>query len=284
MSKSLSYLDQWLPGAQNKYLTLPSGLKLRYVETGHGEPLFLIHTLRTQLDYFQNLVPLLQDNYRVILLDLPGHGHSMIDLRAAYDEPFFRNAVLGAVQTLGLKRFAIGGESIGGSLALTVAATIPDQITRVFALSPYDYGERFAGGIRRSKNGYLIGLFGVFREWTIELRIILRLVLNGGFASGRFGPEALFEELVCTGNRRGYRRAEYQLHKHWRSWLDAKTLYEQVKVQVVLLYGEEDWSLSAERKQNSDLLSLKQFVSVPQTGHFSALENPENVAKVFLTR
>jgi pimeloyl-ACP methyl ester carboxylesterase len=284
MSKSLSYLDQWLPGAQNKYLTLPSGLKLRYVETGHGEPLFLIHTLRTQLDYFQNLVPLLQDNYRVILLDLPGHGHSMIDLRAAYDEPFFRNAVLGAVQTLGLKRFAIGGESIGGSLALTVAATIPDQITRVFALSPYDYGERFAGGIRRSKNGYLIGLFGVFREWTIELRIILRLVLNGGLASGRFGPEALFEELVHTGNRRGYRRAEYQLHKHWRGWLDAKTLYEQVKVQVVLLYGEEDWSLPAERKQNSELLSLKQFVSVPQTGHFSALENPESVAKVFLTR
>jgi pimeloyl-ACP methyl ester carboxylesterase len=271
----------WLPGAQDRYLTLASGIKVRYFEIGQGEPLVLIHTLRTQLDYFQRLAPLLQDRYRLILLDLPGHGHSTIDPRANYDEPFFRRIVLGVIEALGLGSFAIGGESIGGSLALTVAATVPNQVTRVYSLSPYDYGERFGGGIRRSRNGYLIGLFKIFGPQTIELQAILRRVLDGGFATGSFAPDHLFAELVRTGNRRGYRRAEYRLHRHWKSWLDAKAMYRNVRAPVTLLYGAHDWSRPAEREDNRKVLSPARFVILEDTGHFTALERPEGVAEVF---
>jgi pimeloyl-ACP methyl ester carboxylesterase len=281
MNESGSYTAVWLPGAKDRYLTLASRIRMRYFEIGQGEPLVLIHTLRTQLDYFQRLAPLLQDSYRLILLDLPGHGHSTIDPRANYDEPFFRRAVLGAVEALGLRRFAIGGESIGGSLALTVAATLPNQVTRVYSLSPYDYGARFGGGIRRSRNGNLIVLFKIFGPSTIELKPILRLVLDGGFATGAFAPEHLFDELVRTGNQRGYRRAEYQLHKHWKSWLDAKATYPNVKAPITLLYGARDWSRPAEREHNRRVLSPAHFVILEDTGHFTALERPDSVAEVF---
>jgi pimeloyl-ACP methyl ester carboxylesterase len=281
MKEPSSYTAVWLPGAQDRYVTLASGIKMRSVELGHGEPLVLIHTLRTQLDYFQRLAPLLQDRYRVILLDLPGHGYSTIDPRADYDEPFFRHAVLGAVEALGLNRFAVGGESIGGSLALTVAATLQSQVTHVYALNPYDYGERFGGGIRRSRNGYLIGLFDIFGPLTLELKVILRRVLDGGFATGGFAPEHFFDELVMTGNRQGYRRAEYQLHKHWKSWLNAKELYRNVKAPITLMYGAHDWSRPAEREDDRRILSPTRFVTLDDASHFAALERPERVAEVF---
>ena len=52
------------------------GVRLRYVVAGTGPTLVLVHTLRTQLDLFQRLFPLLARHYRVYTLDLPGHGYS----------------------------------------------------------------------------------------------------------------------------------------------------------------------------------------------------------------
>ena len=87
-----------------------------------------------------------------------------------------------------------------------------------------------------------------------------------------------------TGNRRGYRRAEYQLHKHWTSWLDAKAIYPNVKAPVTLLYGAQDWSRPAEREVNRRVLAPARYVILEDTGHFSALERPEAVAEAFQVR
>lgn len=53
-----------------------NGVRLRYVKAGAGEPLVLLHTVRTQLDYFQGLLPSLAEAFEVYAPDLPGHGHS----------------------------------------------------------------------------------------------------------------------------------------------------------------------------------------------------------------
>jgi pimeloyl-ACP methyl ester carboxylesterase len=275
------YTSTWLPNSESKHLTLNNGATLRYIETGRGEPLLLIHNMRTQLDYFQKLVPLLRDKYRLILIDLPGHGYSSIDPESTQDEPYFRQAIIEAIGQLGLKRLSIGGESIGASLALTIAATLPKgRVTHVYALNPYDYGEHFGGGLRRSKFGFIISLFKVFRQWTMESPLALKLVLSGGFAKGRFEPEHFLRELVRTGGRKGYRRAEYLLYKNWRSWLAAKELYVRVLCPVSLVYGEQDWAGPAEREANRQLIKPVHFETLPNTGHFSALENPDAVANI----
>jgi len=74
------------------------------------------------------------------------------------------------------------GESIGGVLALTAAATVPDRINRVIALNPYDHGDKFGGGIRNSRYGWLIGSFAVFGRYTPETPRMLRAILSGGLA------------------------------------------------------------------------------------------------------
>src|SRR5262249_28336637 len=68
-----------------KSLKLSNGFTLRYVSTGTGPPLVLLHTIRTQLDYFRPITPALAARYRVYVVDLPGHGQSSI-LKTDYTE------------------------------------------------------------------------------------------------------------------------------------------------------------------------------------------------------
>lgn len=274
-----SYTASWQSNGTVNFLPIESG-SIRYLDIGQGQPLLLIHTLRTQLDYFQKLVPLLQDRYRILAIDLPGHGYSSIPTGARFDEPFFRRSVIEFIQNLDLGDLIIVGESIGGVLALTAAATIPQRIKRVFALNPYDYGEKFGGGIRRSRYGFIIGLFALFDGFTFEPSFVLKLALSGGFANLTNLPQSLFSELVRAGHRKGYRRAEYLLYKHWRSWLEATKLYCTIRVPVTLVYGEQDWSNPQEREDRRKQIPDAQFAALPATGHFSALEVPTRLAEI----
>jgi pimeloyl-ACP methyl ester carboxylesterase len=63
--------------------------KLRYIKTGKGPALVLLHTLRTQLDLFEKVIPELSKHFTVYGLDYPGHGYSDIP-NARYDAAFSR--------------------------------------------------------------------------------------------------------------------------------------------------------------------------------------------------
>jgi pimeloyl-ACP methyl ester carboxylesterase len=70
---------QTSPKPEPNLLQISDRLGLRYERTGDGPPLVLIHTIRTQLEYFRGLAPVLAKSYTVYAIDLPGHGHSPID-------------------------------------------------------------------------------------------------------------------------------------------------------------------------------------------------------------
>src|SRR6266542_2189222 len=158
--------------AKQTLLEISDTLSLRLQEIGIGPPLLLIHTIRTQLEYFRSLAPLLAKLYTVYAIDLPGHGHSPIDPLARFDEPYFRQGVIGFIEKLNLTGVTLVGESIGGALALTVAAAIPRRVERVFASNPYDYETRYGDGLRRGNwlANFIIGslqipILGPFNAW-----------------------------------------------------------------------------------------------------------------------
>jgi alpha-beta hydrolase superfamily lysophospholipase len=98
------------------------GNRLRYIKSGKGPTLVLLHTLRTQLDLFEKLVPELSKHFTVYAFDYPGHGYSDIPAGATYDAAFFTRAVEGFLDRLDLRDVTLTGVSIGGSLALLLAA------------------------------------------------------------------------------------------------------------------------------------------------------------------
>jgi pimeloyl-ACP methyl ester carboxylesterase len=279
-----AYTNSWQRGGTVKHLTLADSSTIRYLEVGEGPPLILTHTMRTQLDYFQKIIPLLQDTFRIYAVDLPGSGHAVLAPGATPDEPYFRAALVEFVRALDLTNVRLAGESIGAVLALTVAAEIPDRVVGVYALNPYDHGDKFGGSIRRSKFGAIIALFKVFRQYTSEARPFLKMVLSGGLTDGRNMPPDLLDEFHRAGHRKGYRKYEYQMYKSWRSWLAAPEHYAGVRCPVTVVYSELDWSLPSERAAQEQALPKAAFVYLPGVGHFSALDAPEAAANAIYSQ
>ena len=130
----------WWPALSIQWVDV-DGVKLRYVVAGEGPTLVLLHTLRTQLDMFQKILPVLAGRFRVYALDLPGHGWSDIpDTR--YDADGFVRTVSKALERLDVRDAVVVGESIGGSIGLLLAARRHPRVRAVVAINPYDY----AGG------------------------------------------------------------------------------------------------------------------------------------------
>ncbi len=267
---------------------IADGQTLRYSQTGSGEPLVLLHTIRTQLEYFRKLIPILAEHYAVYALDLPGHGYSSIDKAAKYDEPYMRAAVVGFVEALDLKGVTLVGESIGGVLGLTVASSLPDRVAAVVASNAYDYDRHYADGVRRGNlfANFILGTFQIpvigHINAALENKLFLGWILKGGFFKNRNLPRDLLSEFDSVGRRRGYRTVERKTFAGWRSWSAARALYSGVEVPVTFIYGDHDWSRADERQRNESEIPGAKVVTLEQTGHFAALERPQEIADIIL--
>jgi pimeloyl-ACP methyl ester carboxylesterase len=276
------YTMAWSDGrGEVKFLRRSDGSRLRYFTAGTGPPLVLLHTVRTQLDYFQRAVPELWDGFTVYALDLPGMGWSDIVPGARYGEPELRSAVVEFIKTLGLHDVTLAGESMGAALALLASIELTDNVRNVVAFNPYDYpsglerGNWFARligtGVRLPGSGPAFA--------RMENRMILRAVLRGGFADHHALPEDFVGELRRSGRRPGYPRVNRAIMRSLNGFIDARSRYPQVKVPVTLVYSERDWSRPAERDHVARQLDVE-AVTVAGAGHFSALERPLEMVRI----
>jgi pimeloyl-ACP methyl ester carboxylesterase len=269
-------------------LQIDGGRTLRFLKTGKGAPLILMHTIRTQLDYFQEVIPLLAQHYTVYAVDLPGHGYSSIDTKASYDEPYFRSAVIAFIEKLDLREVTLVGESIGAVLALTVASALPERIKAVVSSNTYDYDARYADGVRRGNfiANFILGQFAIPVLGAVfaamENKPLLGLIMRGGLRMKRWMPNQLLTEFNRAGYRKGYRYVERNVFANWRSWSKARSKYAGVKAPVKLIYGEHDWSTLDERQRTAKELGGVAITTVANTGHFAFVDNPRKLVELVL--
>src|SRR5207247_6998924 len=112
------YTETWCKGGEIGHVELRGGGRVRYLRVGSGAPLLLLHTVRTQLDHFQFVIPRITGAFTVYALDLPGMGWSDIVAGASYEEPALRAAVVRVVEDLELTDLTLAGESMGATLSL----------------------------------------------------------------------------------------------------------------------------------------------------------------------
>jgi len=271
-------------------IQIDGGRTLRYLKTGTGASLILMHTIRTQLDYFQEVIPMLTQHFTVYAIDLPGHGYSSIDAKANYDEPYMRSAVIAFIEKLDLREVTLVGESIGAVLALTVASALPERIKAVVSSNTYDYDTRYGDGVRRGNflANVILGHFAipvlgaVFA--ALENQPLLGLIMRGGLRSKCWMPNPLLTEFNRAGRRKGFRYVERNVFANWRSWSKARSLYAAVKAPVKLIYGDHDWSTLDERQRTAKELGGVAITTIANTGHFAFVDNPQKLIELVLAR
>src|SRR4029453_9211628 len=107
------YTRTWSPSGEIAYATLADGSRLRYLKTGSGpRSLILLHTVRTQLDHFQLVIPRLLHAFPRYAIEMPVMGWSHIGPGATSAEPALRHALVQFVTSLDLVGLTLAGESM----------------------------------------------------------------------------------------------------------------------------------------------------------------------------
>lgn len=109
---------------------------LRYDDVGTGPPLVLVHGLASSRVVWRNAVGLLGRARRTLAIDVPGFGLTP-PAGPGFDLDGVAGAVLDGLEDAGVgEPFDLVGHSMGGAIALMLAARAPDRVRRVALVAP----------------------------------------------------------------------------------------------------------------------------------------------------
>lgn len=123
-------LEAKYAGPASRYLTLPDGVRVHYRDQGKrdGQPLVLLHGFSASLHTWEPWVGELAGDYRIVSLDLPGHGLTRTPDGYALSTEGHVAVVQGVARALELDPFVLAGNSMGGAVAWNYALAHPDRL------------------------------------------------------------------------------------------------------------------------------------------------------------
>lgn len=141
---------------------LPDGTTVAYNEAGSGDTtVILIHGSGPGATGWSNFNPNigdLADHFHVLAVDMPGWGESSPRKAADYRHP---EVVVQFMDALGIERAALVGNSMGGMIAIAVAARHPERVSHLITMGPgsggatiFDAGGGLTEGLKVLYKGY----------------------------------------------------------------------------------------------------------------------------------
>ena len=117
------------------------GVRLHYVERGAGAPLVLLHGNGSMIQDFESsgLIDLAARNYRVIVFDRPGFGHSDRPRHVVWTPAAQAELINSALERLGVAHAIVLGHSWGASVAVALALKYPTLVQGLVLASGYYY-------------------------------------------------------------------------------------------------------------------------------------------------
>jgi pimeloyl-ACP methyl ester carboxylesterase len=179
-------------------------IQIRYSDTGHGRAIVLIHGFPETMVIWDEFAVKLSRHFRIITLDLPGHGETP-PIGYQHSMELMAEAVKAVMDHLHLRRYVLVGHSMGGYVALAFAELFHDQVSGLclFHSTPYsDSTEKKADrdkaialvkeDTRHYVNDVVTGLFApehraAFKEDIRELKRIAQGISRQGIVNALQG-------------------------------------------------------------------------------------------------
>ena len=126
-------------GPNGKFATI-KGVKLYYEDTGRGMPLLLLHGFGGTISHWEPFIPELSKQYRVIAVDLPGHGRSdWMDTTDVYLHKRAAEYIIGLLDQLKIDSVNIMGISSGGFITMYIATIRPRLAKKIVVIGGQVY-------------------------------------------------------------------------------------------------------------------------------------------------
>jgi pimeloyl-ACP methyl ester carboxylesterase len=127
--------------------TAVCGTTIHWAETGAGEPLVLLHGILDSHRVWRRVAPFLEERFRLLMPDLPGHGYSGRP-DAPYTLTWYADVVAKWMVAIGVEKAHVCGHSYGGGVAQWMVLEQRERIARLALVSAGGLGRGVAPGMR----------------------------------------------------------------------------------------------------------------------------------------
>jgi len=242
-----------------------NGIEFAYTRHGAGTPLVLLHGYPLDGSIWSELVPLLTDQFELIIPDLRGFGESTTgDTASTMDT--FASDVARLVDHLGFEKAALAGHSMGGYVALAFAKNHPNRVRGLGLVSSQvlaDPPERKQGRYDTADQVAAKGIGVVVEAMTSKLTPDERVRAFAQSVMEQQRPNGIIGALKAMAERE-----------------DLSTLLPDVKYPVVLVHGDADALIPIERaREVKNAIPRAHLVELKGVGHLPMLEASDETAK-----
>lgn len=240
------------PLQETLHSCLIAGQRLYYRTVGQGTPLVLVHGYGVSGYMWQRVFPYLAQEHQVFLVDLPGHGHSPYNGQWQLRE--MAPLLIAWLRTLQLPPIALMGQSMGGAIAIHLAASAPELVQRLI----------------------LVSAAGIPLEATFP-QLVRRSVLSFFQRGNGSYPLGLALDVLRPRPRLFWQAAQEMIRSDFRAELASVTQ------PTLIIWGERDVLLPISLGYALQAaLPHATFATFPNCGHRPMLAEPEAFSKLVL--
>ncbi len=268
-----------LAAPQDRFLDV-DGMQLRFRVFGEPRPgrptVLLVHGFANSLQTFRLLAPLLADDFHLITLDAPGFGLSSKPATRDYSNASQARAIMAFADRLGLTRYVIGGHSMGGTLAVYVAAEDP-RVSGVVLMNP---GIITTGVPPISQ--YLVFPLPRVMAKIFGTRDFRERFLRRSFLDQDIITPQVMADMMLAPRSEGYLAGTTAMMGQYQTG-DEPATASRVKAPTLIAWGMQDRSKKpGELVEVQRLIPGSRVVRVEGAGHYVHEEQPRAVAEAMI--
>ncbi len=284
-------VDARFSNTASQFVPLSSGARLHYRDQGNaaGPVLVLLHGSNASLHTWEAWVSRLGDEFRIITLDLPGHGLTGKVPDDNYSTQAYIDSVRELSQHLRLSSFVLGGNSMGGGITWRYTLQHPDQVDAMLLVNASGPGTWYSGSRSNSPLAFRLLAQPWFR--SVARYLDSEYLVAEGLRASHYDPavvdDALIDRYYNMSMRAGTRHAtmvRFGLPPAAGSEQDLASLEQP----ALVMWGREDNLIPVSTADRFvQALPHAELVIYDKVGHIPMEEVPDQSAadvRTFLRR